>query len=151
MIHISIISIFVIYEVLYHLPLERRFENKILDKVMTQIHGSRKNMEKTMKTVADMFEKGFGDIGFYLALALISFAYGVYVATAIAFFIKVRLNRAVISIAVGALSSLVFWWYLAIGVIPFVTPTMVFLVTTGISIAFIAYGFFRERKIIRLS
>jgi uncharacterized membrane protein len=146
---INLISIFVIYEVLRHLPLERRFENKILDKVVTQIHGSRKSMEKAMKTLTDMFEKSFGDIGFYMALALISFAYGVYVAAAIAFFVRVRLRLAVISITLGAVLSLIFWWYLAIGAIPLITPALVFIATTSISIAFMVYGLVRENEVIK--
>ncbi|MBN2518493.1 MAG: hypothetical protein JXB14_06595 [Candidatus Altiarchaeota archaeon] len=146
---INIVSIFVIYGILRRLPLERRFENKILDKIVTQIHGSRKSMERVMKNVADIFEKSLGDIGFYTALALISFAYGVYVATVMAFFLRVRLRLAVISIAVGAVLSLVFWWYLAIGSIPFITPGLVFVVVTSISIVLMVYGFVRENKVIR--
>lgn len=145
---INIASIALIYAVLSILPLQKRFENKILDKAMSHVRGSKEGMEKTMNTVAKNFEKHFGDIGFFMALALITFAYGPYVAAAIAFFISVRLNRAVIAIAIGSLVSLVFWWYLALGAIPFVTPTLIFVVVTGASILLFAYGWIRENRIL---
>jgi uncharacterized membrane protein len=144
---VNILSVVLIYAVLRKLPLEKRFKNKILDKVMQQVQGSQKGMEVTLDKVSSRLENYFGNNGFYLALGLITFAYGAYVTGAIAFFIKVKLRPAMASIALGSVISIIFWWYLAIGTIPFITPTMVFVSITGISILLIGYGFIKENKI----
>jgi uncharacterized membrane protein len=147
---VNLISIIVIYALLDIIPLKRRFENKLLSKVMGHVHGSREGMEKILDRVSGIFESRFGDIGFYMALAFISFAYGPYIAAIVAFFISVNLRRAIISIAVGSTTALIFWWYMALGMIPFVTPTLVFVVVTGISIVFMIYGFARENRIVNM-
>jgi uncharacterized membrane protein len=145
---IEAFSIALVYLILRFLPTQVRFENYLLDKVAIQIHGSREAMVKLTESVTQKFTQGFGHIGFYLGLALISFAYGPYIAAIIAYFIRVRLNRAMISIAAGAAVSIVFWWYLANGAIPFVTPTLIFVVITGASAAFFVYGWFREKQVV---
>jgi hypothetical protein len=106
-------------------------------------------MEDTMNKVSSKLEKRFGDIGSYLALIFITFGYGAYIAGAIAFFVNVKRKQAMISIAIGSLLSLIFWWYLALGAIPFITPTMVFLVITSVSILLIVIGFIKEKKMIK--
>lgn len=145
---INIASIAIIYAVLRYLPLQKRFENKILNKVMGHVQGSKASIEKTLNNVSKNFEKHFGDIGFFMALALITFAYGPYIAAAIAFFISVRLKRAMIAIAIGSLAALIFWWYLALGAIPFITPTLIFVVVTGASILLFTYGWIRENRLL---
>lgn len=146
---IESLSVILVYTILRLLPTETRFKNKLLDKIALHIHGSRKSAISVMENVSDKFKKNFGDLGFYMALALISFAYGVYIAAAVAYFLKIKLKQAVISIAIGGAFAIVFWWYLALGAIPFVTPTLIFVVITGLSIAFMIYGFFRENRVIR--
>jgi uncharacterized membrane protein len=146
---VNTLAVALIYAGLRKLPLEKRFKNKILDKLMQQVQGSQKNMEATMNKVSKKFEIRFGDIGFYMALGLITFAYGAYVTGAIAFFIRVKLRPAMISIAIGSAISIVFWWYLAIGVIPFITPTMIFVVVTSVSILLIGYGLIKDNRIIK--
>ncbi len=144
----EVISVLLVYVALNLLPIEQRFENKILDKVALHVHKTRRDMMGRMDSLSVRFRRNFGDLGFYMALALISFAYGVYVAGAIAYFLRIRLRRAMVAIGMGALVSIVFWWFLAIGAIPFVTPLLVIGVTTGASIVFFAYGWVRENRII---
>jgi hypothetical protein len=131
------------------LPFDKRFKNKILNKVMKQVKGSQKDMEAIMNKVSKKLEKRFGDIGFYLALGLVTFAYGAYISGAIAFFVKIKMRQAMISIAIGSAISIVFWWYLANGAIPFITPTMVFLVVTGISIFLVGHGIIKDRQLVK--
>jgi len=105
-------------------------------------------MEMTINKVSRKFESRFGYIGLYMALGLITFAYGTYVTGAIAFFIRVKLKQAMVAIALGSVISTIFWWYLAIGMIPFITPTMVFVVATGVSILLIGYGLIKEKWLV---
>jgi uncharacterized membrane protein len=147
---IESLSVIVIYGLLYRLPLERRFENKILDKIAVQVHTSRRNVTSTTEKISGIFRRNFGDLGFYLALSFASFAYGPFIGAAIAYFLKVQLRRAILSITIGAAVSIVFWWYMALGMIPFITPTLVFVVMTCISAAFILYGWTRENRIVKM-
>ena len=144
----NVIAVVLIYVILQKLSLKKRFENKILNRVMQQVYGSQKGIEATVKKISMKFESRFGNIGFYMAFALITFAYGTYVTAAIAFLIKVKLKHAMISIAIGSIFAIVFWWYLAIGAIPFISPTLIFVVTTSVSTILIGYGLIKEKRIV---
>lgn len=144
----NVLAVVLIYAILQKLPLEKRFENKILNRVMQQVQGSQKGMEATVNKISRKFESRFGNIGFYMAFGLIAFAYGTYVTAAIAFLIKVKLKQAMVSIAIGSILAIVFWWYLAIGAIPFVTPTLIFVAVTSVSIMLIGYGLIKEKRIV---
>ena len=144
----NILAVVLIYAILRKLPLEKRFENKFIDRVMQHFHGSQKGMEATVNKISKNFESRFGDIGFYMAFALITFAYGTYVTAAVAFLIRVKLKQAMVSIAIGSIMAIVFWWYLALGMIPFITPTIIFVVVTSVSILLIGYGLIKEKRIV---
>jgi uncharacterized membrane protein len=144
---IEIISIAVVYEILYFLPTDIRFKNMLLDRVANHIHKSRKNMVTSLDNISKLFKKNFGELGFDIALGLLSFAYGVYVSAAVAYALKVRLKRAMIAISLGALVSIIFWWLVAVYTLTY-APIMVFVVVTVLSIAFMIYGWTRENKII---
>ena len=146
---VNILAVVLIYAILRKLPLDKKFQNKFLDMVMQQVHGSQKGMEATVNKVSRRFENYFGNIGFYIALGLITFAYGAYVTGALSFFLMVKMKQAIVCIAIGSVVSIVFWWYLAIGTIPFITPTMVFVAVTGASILMIGYGLIKEKRIIK--
>jgi uncharacterized membrane protein len=146
---VNILAIILIYAALRKVSFEKKYENHILNKVIAQVQGSQKGMEDTMNKVSSRLEKRLGRIGYYLALSLITFAYGAYIGGAIAFFVNVRMKQAMVSIAIGSVFAFIFWWYLAIGVIPFITPTMVFVVVTGISVLLMVYGFVKEKKMIK--
>jgi uncharacterized membrane protein len=144
----NIIAVVLIYAILQELPLKKRFENKILNRVMRHLHGSQKGMEITVNKISRKFQSRFGNIGFYMAFGLITFAYGTYVTAAIAFLIRVKLKQAMVSITIGSILAIVFWWYLAIGMIPFITPTLIFVVVTSLSILLIGYGLIKEKQIV---
>ena len=144
----NILAVVLIYAILRKLPLEKRFENKIIDRVIQHVHGSQKGMEATVNKVYRNFESRFGNIGFYMAFALITFAYGTYVTAAVAFLIRVKLKQAMASIAIGSIIAIVFWWYLALGMIPYITPTIIFVVVTSSSILLIGYGLIKEKRIV---
>lgn len=144
----NVIAVVLIYAILQKLPLEKRFENKILNRVMLHFQGSKKGMEATVTKISSKFESRFGYIGFYMAFGLITFAYGTYVTAAVAFLIKVKLKQAMVSITIGSILAIFFWWYLAIGVIPFVTPSLIFMVVTSVSIMLIGYGLIKEKRIV---
>ena len=146
---VNIIAVVLIYVILSKLPLDKKFENKFLDKVMQQVYESQKGMETTVNKVSRKFENYFGNVSFYVALGLITFAYGAYVTGALSFFLMVKMKQAIVSIAIGSIISIIFWWYLAIGAIPFITPTMVFVAVTGASILMIGYGSIKEKRIIK--
>ncbi len=145
----ELLSVLFLYSILHLLPTEKRFENKILDKVATYIHKSRREIVGRAGELTLSFRRSFGDLGFYMALGLVSFAYGVYVAGIVAYFLRIRLKRAIIAISIGGAVAIVFWWYMALGLVPFLTPTIVFMVVTGASAFFLVYGWVRENRILR--
>jgi uncharacterized membrane protein len=142
-------SIAAMYMILHVLPTNVRFSNKVLEKVMKQAHDTKDDVIHVLHNATGLFKKNFGDLGFYMALAFISFAYGVYIASIVAYLLKVRLKRAMISIATGGAFAVVFWYFLALGYIPFITPVTVFITVTAISAAFMVYGEIREKRVIR--
>jgi len=145
----EVLSVLFLYSVMHLLPTEKRFQNKLLDRVAIHMHESRKDIVSTLDTLSRHFRRNFGDLGFYMALGLLSFAYGVFVAGAVAYFLRIRLKRAMVAIGLGGAVAIVFWWYMALGLIPFLTPTMIFIAVTGASLVFFAYGWVRENKVIR--
>ena len=146
---VNILAVALIYVTLSKLPLDKKFENKFLDMMMQQVHGSKKGMEATVNKVSRQFESYFGNIGFYIALGLLTFAYGAYVTGALSFFLMVKMKHAIVCIFIGSVISIVFWWHLAIGTIPFITPTMIFVAVTGASILMIGYGLIKEKRIVK--
>ena len=142
-------SIAVVYLILHILPTDIRFKNKVLSKVMKQAHDTKDDVITVLHNVTGIFKKNFGDLGFYMALGFISFAYGVYIASIIAYLLKIKLKRAVIAIASGGAFAVIFWYFLALGYIPFITPVTVFATVTAISIIFMIYGIIRENRIIK--
>jgi|GEM_PF-1297683 len=148
---IEVLSVIIMYGILRRLPTERRFRNRLLDKITNYLHESRKNVVSVLEKASNRFSGHFGHMGFYAALGFISFTYGVYTAAVVAYFLRVRLKEAVISIAAGGAFAIVFWWFMALGYIPFLTPFSVIAVMTSISAILIIYGFFRENRVVKLA
>jgi uncharacterized membrane protein len=143
------LGIAIVYILLRVLPTDIRFNNKVLDKVVDYLHDTRDGVVKTLDNVTSIFKKNFGDLGFYAALGFISFAYGVYIAAAVAYVLKVKIRRAMVSISIGGAIAIVFWYFLALGYIPFITPVSVFIAVTGLSAVMMIYGYSRENRTIR--
>lgn len=137
---VETVAIILVYIGLSKLPKSTRFKHRLMKKATSTVRNGRQDIEKKLQNASENFKGTFGELGFYMALALISFAYGVYISAVVAYFMNVEIKRAVASIAVGGAIAIVFWWYLAIGVIPFVTPPLVFAVTMGLTILLIVYG-----------
>lgn len=142
------LGVAIVYLILRKVPTDIRFNNRVLDKVAHHLKDTRTAAIKTLENVSELFMRRMGDMGFYAALAFISFAYGVYIAAIVAYLLKVRLRRAMISIASGGAVAIVFWYVMALGYVPFITPISVFVFVTMLSVIFITYGYFQENCVV---
>lgn len=142
------LGVAIVYFILRTVPTDIRFNNRILNRVAHHLRGTRTAAVKTLENVSELFTSRIGDMGFYVALAFISFAYGVYVAAIVAYLLKVRLRRAMVSIASGGAVAIIFWYFMALGYVPFITPVSVFVLVTMLSAIFITYGYFQENCVV---
>ncbi len=55
------------------------------------------------------FQKKLGHLGFYLAISLFTFLFGIFWAAALSYLLKVKRKRAVLAITIGILVGDLFW------------------------------------------
>jgi len=98
--------------------------------------------------IVNEFYKQWGDLGFYVSIAFLSFAFGFLWAAVIAYMMKLRRKAAYIAIAIGNIAGLIFWFLVAQGVLGFVDPLVFMLFVLFMSLNFFVYGEFRERSVL---
>jgi hypothetical protein len=124
--------------------LERRFQNRIFQRINAMVKKRGKALAVRMDETALRFNMELGDLGFYLALMSFTFMFGVYWAAVVAFMLRLNLLRSIASMSIGAMISVGFWTYMAVR--HNLDPNMVTLFFFGATLLFIAYGYVKENK-----
>jgi len=93
------------------------------------------------------FEQRLGHLGFYLAISVFTFLFGIFWASLFAYVLKVKKARAILSIAAGVLVGDAFWLLVTLEMLPLKTPLEVLSILVLISL--VIYGRKREAEVIR--
>lgn len=144
-----LVSIPVMYAILQKLNTQHRFKNKLLEKFAENMDKKKEELAEWLDEIAEHFKKRLGDVGFYFGLATFSFIVGLYWATLVAFFIRVDTKRAIISVGSGSVLAVIFWWYVIIKSISFITPLQFALLFLVLTLLLFAYSEIKQRATIK--
>lgn len=139
--------LFVLFEAIdYSRRYHDRVVSKILDFALKKSKGFRNEASKRVME----FEQRVGQFGFGLALMGFSFLFGNVWASAGAYFLNLKKATMIISIAIGALTSSIFWTLAFIGTISFLpSPWILYAILTGATFSLLVYKKIGERKLYR--
>ncbi|MEM2918232.1 MAG: small multi-drug export protein [Candidatus Altiarchaeota archaeon] len=139
--------IFKIFEFFRHKEI---YEESIIRKICRVCDiKAKEEIEKVRKTgnvLIENFENKLGHLGFYVAISIFTFLFGIFLASILAYFLKIRKDRAMLCISIGALIGNFFW----VLVITYSLPRLQSEFTLILFIlAFLLYGKRREIEILR--
>ena len=124
---------------------KNRIINEAVFQTKKQIYEAKKISDQITKTFIDWW----GDLGYDLSLAFISYALGFIIAAFVAFFMKLPRPRAYFAIFFGNLFGLVFWFAISIGTITIVRPEFFMIFALFLAFYFYIYGKAREKRVVR--
>jgi hypothetical protein len=93
------------------------------------------------------FEQRLGQLGFYLALSVLTFLVGIFWAVLFAYILKIKRTGAIFFIAVGVVIGDAFWLIVTMNLLPMRTPLEVLSVLLLFSL--LVYGRKREMDAIK--
>ena len=93
------------------------------------------------------FEQRLGHLGFYLAISVFTFLFGIFWAALFAYMLKVKRTDAIISIAIGVIVGDAFWLIVTLNMLPMRTPLEVLFYVVLLSL--LVYGRKREMEAIK--
>lgn len=153
-------KIFIILSILYITPLpillkifefgghHKKIYRKTIFTKFSEV--TKKNIEDVMEVgdeIKEKFEEKLGYLGFYLAIALFTFLFGIFWAAFFAYLLKVKRKRAILSIALGVLIGNTFWLLIISCYRPI--PIEIYLLIALLIIPLLIYGRRREIQVIR--
>jgi hypothetical protein len=143
---VTMIALFFLLEYLdYGKACKRAFLSRVCDVTHKQVDEIGKNADNIMNA----FYKKRGFLGYYFALALLSFAIGFGWAVAIAYYLRLKRRVSFISIFAGSAFSFLFWYLVVTFSLNFVTANVFTFMAVGASFFMFFYGRVRERKVIK--
>ena len=139
--------LFALFEVIDY---SRRYHDRVVSKILAfALEKSRGFRSEAGKRVME-FERRVGQFGFGLALMGFSFLFGNVWASAGAYLLNLKKATIIISIAMGAVASSIFWTLAFIGAVGFLpSPWILYIILTGTTFSLLIYKRIRERKLYR--
>jgi len=92
------------------------------------------------------FENRLGYIGFYLAISIFTFLFGIFWASFFSYLLKVKRKRAITSIAIGVILGNIFWISVIYYSLPMLSTELILLL---LIICLLIYGRKREMRVVR--
>lgn len=124
------------------------YKNKIINEAVFLTKKQLFEMRKISDSVTKVFYAWWGDLGYDIALAFLSFVLGFLWGTFLAFLMKLPKARAYVAIFYGNLFGLIFWFAVAVGTINIVDSRFFVIFFLFISLYSYIYGKAREKRII---
>lgn len=124
------------------------YQNRIINEAVFLTKKQLFELRKISDSVTKVFYEWWGDLGYDLALAFLSFALGFLWGTFLAFLMKLPKARAYIAVFFGNLFGLVFWFAVAMGTIDIVDSSFFIIFFLFLSVYFYLYGKAREKRIL---
>ena len=97
--------------------------------------------------IQEAFEQRLGQLGFYLALSVLTFLVGIFWAVLFAYVLKIKRTGAILFIALGVVIGDAFWLLVTLNVLQMSTPLEVLCVL--LLVLLILYGRKREKDVIK--
>ncbi|MFZ2455239.1 MAG: hypothetical protein WAX07_02010 [Candidatus Altiarchaeia archaeon] len=97
--------------------------------------------------IQEAFEQRLGQLGFYLALSVLTFLVGIFWAVLFAYVLKIKRTGAILFIAIGVVIGDAFWLIVTLNLLPMRTPLEVLSVL--LLLFLLAYGRKREMDAIK--
>lgn len=156
----SVAEIFFTLLLCYTLPLpllfyvfgffERRDDYKIrlLTKIVSFTKGEVRIFKHGADKVVDKLVDRWGERGYYVSFAFLSFAMGFIWAALIAHMLCVPRQRAYLSIAIGTMLGLAFWFAVVAFSIEFVNAYFFLILTLILALVFFVYGHMQENRML---
>jgi len=140
-------TIFALFEIIdYSRRYHDRVVSKILGYALKKSRGFRGEAEKRI----EKFEHRVGQVGFGLGLIGFSFLFGDVWAAAGAYLLNLKKATIIMSIAIGAVASSIFWTLAVKGVVGFLpSPWILYIILTGATFSLLVYKKIQERRLYR--
>jgi len=124
------------------------YKNRLVNEAVFLTKKQLYQMRKLSDNIVKVFNDWWGDLGYDLALAFLSFALGFLVAAFAAFLIKIPRKRAYIAIFFGNIFGLIFWFAISIGTIKIFDSRFFMILSIFLAVYFYIYGKAREKRIL---
>jgi hypothetical protein len=124
------------------------YKNRIINEAVFLTKKQLFELRKISDSVTRVFYEWWGDLGYDLALAFLSFVLGFLWGTFLAFLMKLPKTRAYIAVFYGNLFGLIFWFAVAIGTINIVDSSFFAIFFLFVSLYSYLYGKAREKRIL---
>lgn len=110
---------------------------------------AKEEIEKVMEKGNDLienFEKRVGHLGFYIAISIFTFLFGIFLASILAYLLKVKMSRAILFISLGVILGNLFWILVISYSLPIIQSEFALIIFI---FAFLLYGKKREIEILK--
>ena len=124
------------------------YKNRIINEAVFLTKKQLFELRKISDSVTRVFYEWWGDLGYDIALAFLSFVLGFLWGTFLAFLMRLPKTRAYIAVFYGNLFGLIFWFAVAIGTIKIVDSSFFVIFFLFVSLYSYLYGKAREKRII---
>jgi uncharacterized membrane protein len=156
----SPLEIFIALSILYIAPIpllfkffelggkHRKLYRKTILKKVSKVAGEQ--IDEVMgigDRITEMFKERMGHLGFYMAIVIFTFLFGVFWAAFVSYALMIKRKRAIFSISVGAIFGNIFWLVIVEHFMGFMKP--VEIIAVAILIPLLIYGSRREMRVVR--
>ena len=124
------------------------YKNRIINEAVFLTKKQLFELRKISDSVTRVFYEWWGDLGYDIALAFLSFVLGFLWGTFLAFLMRLPKTRAYIAVFYGNLFGLIFWFAVAIGTIKMVDSSFFVIFFLFVSLYSYLYGKAREKRIL---
>jgi uncharacterized membrane protein len=124
------------------------YKNRIINEAVFLTKKQLFELRKISDSVTKVFYDWWGDLGYDIALAFLSFVLGFLWGTFLAFLMRLPKTRAYIAVFFGNLFGLIFWFAVAIGTIKIVDSSFFVIFFLFVSLYSYLYGKAREKRIL---
>jgi uncharacterized membrane protein len=147
-VHLALVPVwFGIFELLRY---SLRYENHFVTKLMKYGEARSGKLRAAAKDKIQEFERRVGQRGFGLGVVGFTFLFGVSWAALAAFLLDIKKKTIMVSVAVGAVASSLFWTFVFAWLADYApSPWIIYAVCTVLTLAVISHKKIRERKLIR--
>ncbi|MCK5345042.1 MAG: hypothetical protein KAR20_16645 [Candidatus Heimdallarchaeota archaeon] len=151
-------EIFIYLLIIYILPLPVLFkvlefiEHNGLYRMAIFRKFSKVTHKKVQEVMADgddilhLYETRMGYVGFYVAIAIFTFLFGIFWATLLSYLLRTRRSRAILAIGTGVVLGNIFW---SIVLMYSIRMTQMQMALLGVGTYLIIYGRGMEIKVIK--
>lgn len=128
----------------------KRYHKYLANRALEYVVRRSAEFQRNIQVYVGEFERRLGHIGFFIALTISSFIFGVVWPTIGAYFLNVKRTPALISISIGAIGNAVLFGLTSVGILKFMpSPRTLYLSLMVLTGVFLFYGKLRETRVLR--